>query len=127
MISWLKAWGLRWWRVLSRPSAYYSLGFLVVGGFIAGIVFWGGFNTAMEMTNREPFCVGCHEMKDNVFADQYQRWREMNCSPRIARRNTARSLAAARWGMWKSGSVYDPKQVGAASPAEELTGVRRSR
>ncbi len=45
--------------------------------------------------------------KDNVFADAYQRWLDMNCSPRIARRNTARSLAATMWGMWKSGSVFD--------------------
>lgn len=56
--------------------------------------------------------------KDNVFADQYQRWREMNASPRIARRNTARSLAAAMWGMWKSGGVFDPRRVACERPAE---------
>lgn len=55
--------------------------------------------------------------KDNVFADQYQRWRDMNCSPRIARRNTARSLATTMWGMWKSGSVFD-RRVLAGEPAE---------
>lgn len=55
--------------------------------------------------------------KDNVFADQYQRWREMNCSPRIARRNTARSLATTMWGMWKSGSVFDRRLL-ACEPAE---------
>jgi cytochrome c-type protein NapC len=37
--------------------------------FIAGIVFWGGFNTAMEWTNREAFCISCHEMKDNVYQE----------------------------------------------------------
>ncbi|NHC05694.1 cytochrome c-type protein NapC [Azonexus fungiphilus] len=41
----------------------------VLGLFVAGIVFWGGFNTAMEMTNREEFCIGCHEMKNNVYAE----------------------------------------------------------
>jgi transposase len=50
--------------------------------------------------------------KDNVFADAYQRWRDMNCSPRIARRNLARSLAAVMWGMWKSGSVFDRRMIG---------------
>lgn len=55
--------------------------------------------------------------KDNVFADAYQRWRDMNCSPRIARRNTARSLAATMWGMWKSGSVFD-RRLAACEPAE---------
>ena len=37
--------------------------------FVAGIVFWGGFNTAMEYTNREEFCIGCHEMADNVYQE----------------------------------------------------------
>ena len=40
-----------------------------VGLFVAGIVFWGGFNTAMEWTNREEFCISCHEMKENVYAE----------------------------------------------------------
>ena len=60
---------LRWWGVLSSPSRYFSLGLLVVGGFIGGILFWGGFNTALEVTNTETFCVSCHEMRDNVFAE----------------------------------------------------------
>ena len=58
-----------WWGVVSTPSRYFSLGFLTIGGFVAGIVFWGGFNTAMEMTNSEKFCTGCHEMRDNVFQE----------------------------------------------------------
>lgn len=40
--------------------------------FVLGIIFWGGFNTAMEMTNREAFCVGCHEMRENVFVEYRQ-------------------------------------------------------
>ena len=62
-------WFRGWWNVVSTPSKFYSLGFLTVGGFVAGIVFWGGFNTAMEMTNSEIFCTGCHEMRDNVFQE----------------------------------------------------------
>ena len=54
---------------ITRPSRYFSLGFLTVGGFIAGIVFWGGFNTALELTNTETFCIGCHEMRDNVYQE----------------------------------------------------------
>ena len=57
------------WRVVNRPSTHFTLGFLTVGGFIAGIIFWGAFNTALEVTNTETFCVGCHEMRDNVFAE----------------------------------------------------------
>ena len=57
------------WRTLRLPSRHYSLGFLTVAGFIAGILFWGGFNTALEATNTEAFCTSCHEMQDNVFEE----------------------------------------------------------
>src|SRR6187401_672014 len=59
----------RYWTVVRRRSAYFSLGFLTVGGFIAGIVFWGGFNTTLELTNTERFCISCHEMRDNVYVE----------------------------------------------------------
>ena len=36
---------------------------------IIGIIFWGGFNTAMDATNKEEFCISCHEMEDNVFEE----------------------------------------------------------
>ncbi|NOQ82144.1 MAG: cytochrome C552 [Methylophaga sp.] len=36
---------------------------------IIGIILWGGFNTAMEATNQEEFCVSCHEMEENVFEE----------------------------------------------------------
>lgn len=57
------------WQKLRSPSARYSLLTLLGGGFIAGIVFWGGFNTAMEATNTMQFCIGCHEMRDNVYQE----------------------------------------------------------
>ena len=59
----------RSWRILSRPSVYFSLGFLTVGGFVAGVIFWGGFNTVMEATNTMAFCTSCHEMRDNVYKE----------------------------------------------------------
>jgi len=59
----------RIWEIMKQPSAHYSLGALLVIGFIAGIVFWGGFNTAMEATNTETFCISCHEMEENVYAE----------------------------------------------------------
>jgi cytochrome c-type protein NapC len=37
--------------------------------FLAGIVFWGGFNWALEATNKEEFCISCHEMRDNVYQE----------------------------------------------------------
>jgi cytochrome c-type protein NapC len=57
------------WRVLNRPSVHYSLGFLTLGGFIAGMVFWGAFNTALEVSNTETFCISCHEMHNNVYQE----------------------------------------------------------
>lgn len=56
-------------RILRKPSVHYSLGFLTLGGFIAGIIFWGAFNTALEATNTEAFCTGCHEMRNNVYEE----------------------------------------------------------
>ena len=58
-----------YWAIITSPSRHFSLGFLVVGAFVAGIVFWGGFNTAMELTNTETFCKGCHEMGENVYPE----------------------------------------------------------
>jgi len=37
--------------------------------FVLGVVFWGGFNTVLEYTNKEPFCISCHEMRDNVYVE----------------------------------------------------------
>jgi cytochrome c-type protein NapC len=54
-------------RVLARIHVAGWAGVVLL--FIAGIVFWGGFNTAMELTNREEFCISCHEMKDNVYQE----------------------------------------------------------
>ncbi len=55
---------------LKKPSKA-SLGGILFLGFIAGIIFWGGFNTAMEATNQEKFCISCHEMEENVY-QEYQ-------------------------------------------------------
>jgi cytochrome c-type protein NapC len=57
------------WAALRRPSVKYSMLGLLVVGFFSGIVFWGGFNTGMEATNKMDFCIGCHEMRDNVYEE----------------------------------------------------------
>jgi cytochrome c-type protein NapC len=59
----------RLWGTFRRPSVHYSLGFLSISGFLMGIVFWGGFNTTLEVMNTEKFCLGCHEMRDNVYEE----------------------------------------------------------
>lgn len=60
---------LKMWRTMTRPAVHISLGVLTLGGFIAGVIFWGGFNTALEATNTEEFCVSCHTMRDNVYQE----------------------------------------------------------
>ena len=58
-----------WVRQAFSPARTLSLAFLTLGGFLAGVFFWGGFNTVLEATNTERFCTGCHEMKTNVFEE----------------------------------------------------------
>lgn len=42
---------------------------VLVMGIIGGIILWGGFNTALEVTNTEKFCISCHEMESTVFQE----------------------------------------------------------
>lgn len=59
----------KWWALLRRPSSRYSVLTLLVIGGIAGVIFWGGFNTAMEATNTLEFCISCHEMRSTVYEE----------------------------------------------------------
>jgi cytochrome c-type protein NapC len=58
-----------WMRQALSPAKSLSLAFLTLGGFVAGVIFWGGFNTVLEASNTETFCVNCHEMESNVFEE----------------------------------------------------------
>ena len=101
----------RCWRILARPSVHFSLGFLTIGGFVAGVIFWGAFNTALELTNTETFCTSCHEMHDNVFQELKQTIHFSNRSgvrascpdchvPHLWTRKIARKMQASKevWG-----------------------------
>ena len=57
------------WNTLRRPAVHLSLGAVTLVSFVAGIIFWGGFNTALEATNTEEFCISCHEMQNNVYQE----------------------------------------------------------
>ena len=54
-------------KVLLGTTLGAALFFMIVG-----VIFWGGFNTAMEMTNTLDFCISCHEMEENVYRE-YQK------------------------------------------------------
>ncbi len=53
-------------------SRKFMLGTTIAGAItfiFVGIIFWGGFNTAMEATNTTEFCISCHEMEENVYKE----------------------------------------------------------
>ncbi len=57
------------WKWLRSPSRRYSILSITLVGIVLGVLGWGAFNTAMEMTNTEEFCISCHEMRNNVYAE----------------------------------------------------------
>jgi len=68
----MKKWLCIFWTTARKPSTTISLGVISLGGFIAGVIFWGGFNTALELSNTEEFCISCHEMENNVYQELQQ-------------------------------------------------------
>ncbi len=59
---------LRPWVILRQGIQLYPVvGVLAV--FLAGMIFWGGFNWSLEVTNTEAFCVSCHEMREYVYKE----------------------------------------------------------
>jgi cytochrome c-type protein NapC len=63
----------RWWRNLQQRCATCSrvtlgLGVLVAGLLISGVLMAAGA-AGLAWTNTEKFCIGCHEMRDNPYAE----------------------------------------------------------
>jgi len=56
-------------RLLKNPHPTMAFGSIAAVFIVVGVLGWGGFNWAMEMTNTETFCVSCHEMADNVYVE----------------------------------------------------------
>ena len=59
-------------RWFFAPTRRFGWGPIMLAGALAGIFFWGGFNTFMEYTNRLEFCVSCHEMDQLVYREYQQ-------------------------------------------------------
>jgi cytochrome c-type protein NapC len=53
--------------LFSKKKSISLLGALLL--VLLGVVLWGGFNTAMEATNTQKFCISCHEMESTVYQD----------------------------------------------------------
>ncbi len=61
----------RWRRLWHSPGKWFYFG-IPAGGYLlfaVGVIFWTGFNMALDYSNTETFCISCHEMKDNVYAE----------------------------------------------------------
>ena len=112
----------RCWGALRSPSARWSMLALLVVGFFSGIVFWGGFHTAMDATNTIEFCTGCHEMHDNVYQEYQGTVHDINrsgvraiCSdchvPRDWVHKVARKIRASNEVYhWLRGTVNTPEK-----------------
>lgn len=55
-------------RRYCRMGIQYPIAFFF-GAFVLGILVWGAFNTSLEVTNTESFCISCHEMRDYVYKE----------------------------------------------------------
>jgi len=63
-----------WAALWRRPRVWWLLG-IPAGAFVAffaGALFLTAFVSAVEMSSTEAFCISCHEMRDNVYAE-YQK------------------------------------------------------
>ena len=57
------------WRWLKSIRPRRGLALLLAAGGVAGILFWSGFHTVLELTNTEEFCISCHQMRDTVYQE----------------------------------------------------------
>ncbi|MDR2015687.1 MAG: NapC/NirT family cytochrome c [Azoarcus sp.] len=56
-------------QVKNRRERKRFLSLSVIAAFVFGILFVSLFNMAMDWTNTEEFCIGCHEMKENTYRE----------------------------------------------------------
>ena len=62
----IKIFFAQYWRAMRKPSQL-ATGIVAVFFFVAGIAYMRAFDWTMDVTNTEQFCIGCHEMEDNVY------------------------------------------------------------
>lgn len=113
----------RVWTFLWSPSGAIAAGTLLIVGVIAGVLFWGGFHWAMEATNNEEFCVSCHEMRENVYAEYQGSVHQSNSSgvratcpdchvPQEWGPKVVRKIKASQelWGHFVTGVIDTPEK-----------------
>jgi len=100
---------------------------IFVIGTLFGILFWGGFNTAVEYTNTTEFCISCHEMEDTVYQEYLKSPHYSN--PAGVRAGCPDCHVPQPWGakMWRkiqaSNELYH-KLIGSISTPEKFEAKR---
>ncbi len=65
---------------LKKPSVRYSAGILILLGAVGALLLAGGTNVAMDATSTTEFCISCHEINDNAWAEYQQTVHYQNSS-----------------------------------------------
>ncbi|PCK07915.1 MAG: cytochrome C [Alteromonadaceae bacterium] len=56
-------------KLLRRKIIFGSTVGAAIFFMTIGVIYWGVFNMALEVTNDMSFCISCHEMENNVYQD----------------------------------------------------------
>lgn len=59
----------RIWNAITRPSAKWGAGVLLLAGIVVGAAAWEGYHFTLDETSTTEFCVSCHEMEAFVYPD----------------------------------------------------------
>jgi cytochrome c-type protein NapC len=127
----------RWLKQLRRPSATHSVLALVSIGLIVGVLGMIAFDATLHATNTEAFCISCHEMEANPYA-QLRKTTHFNnasgvrptCSdchvPQEFVPKMIRKVEAARevWGTM-TGIIDTPEKYAAHAPAMKEREIAR--
>jgi len=64
---------MRWWDALRQAypnRSRVALGIAVLlFCFVVGGILVGGATAAIHLSSTESFCIGCHELRDNAYAE----------------------------------------------------------
>lgn len=126
-----------WRKKMLRPSASHSILALLVVGSILGVVAVLTFDTAMHAISTEKYCISCHEMRDNPYAQLQNTTHFKNASgvrptcsdchlPREFVPRMIRKVEASRevWGTI-TGVIDTPEKYAAHVPAMKQREIAR--
>lgn len=126
-----------WLGRLLKPSPSRSILFLVALGMVLGVAGMVAFDTTLHATSTEEFCISCHEMEDNAYA-QLQKTSHFNnasgvrpgCSdchvPHEFLPKMVRKIQASRevWGSI-TGIIDTPEKYAAHAPIMKAREINR--